>query len=195
VTLVRDVPARFAISACVIFSRWTILRFGQSPVSATHIEPVILKLDACSNQNHGGVPIRREDSQEAWCIETNCQGLVFARRAFAEDRRIRASRRWSASACRPQGTRAPQPGNRRSDQDSGQEGREVPRSQGRQGRDRASQEIVNRNAARFPRQRVSKHSVRSEGGKGQSYGIPESRPFHSSPTTRWGYMTRIAALQ
>src|SRR5579862_5698468 len=62
-----------------------------------------------------------------------------------EERRCDSSRVRPAGACGSQGAHGPQPGDRRSDQDPGQEGREVPRGQGCEGRDRtAEEEVVDR---------------------------------------------------
>ncbi len=59
-----------------------------------------------------------------------------------EERRIRDPRHRPPGEGRAQGPHGPQPADRRGHQDQGQDRCEVPRGQGRQGRDRAPEEVA-----------------------------------------------------
>src|ERR1041385_2257438 len=59
-----------------------------------------------------------------------------------EERYVRAAGHRPAGACGSQGSHGTQPGDRRSNQDSGQESREIPRCQGCEGRDRPKKKVA-----------------------------------------------------
>src|ERR1017187_1959004 len=89
-------------------------------------------------------------SQQQGCPRVSGQPFHHGGRRSEEEWRVRAARHRPSGTRGPQSSHGAQPGDWRGHQDRGQEGREVPRGQEREGRDRSAEEgevVLSRNAA------------------------------------------------
>src|SRR5438105_14076586 len=89
-------------------------------------------------------PGREDRAQQQDCGGISRAAGRHSHQRNQEERHIRSPRPRPPSEGAPQGPRRTQPADRRTHSDQGQDGGEVPRRQGRQGRDRP-QEVVSRN--------------------------------------------------